>query len=116
MATTRTPEEVIADWRGSAQVLRARSHPHDAQLIEQCAEEITTAIRPLLTWLNEGEAMLRSGRKVDYFRTRFAEWASQPLPMAELRGRRRWYRALVVPQRVHVSAVKLAGLRGERAS
>lgn len=111
-----TPEQVITDWRGHAQVLRARGHGHDAALLEQCADEITTALGAFLVWVSEADAMLKSGRQIDYFRSRFAEWAAQSVPMAELRGRHRWYRSLIVPQRTHASAARMAGLRGEKAS
>lgn len=109
----KSPEQVITDWRGDAQVLRSRGHGHDADLLEKCADEIGGALGGFLKWLTEGEAMLKSGRSKDYFRSHFAEWAA--LGLAELRNNQRFYRSVIVPQRAHASAAKLAGLRGERA-
>lgn len=114
--SARAPETVLADWRSHARILEARGHGHDAALLRQCADEIAPAIACLTDWMSEADARLKSGRGVDYFRTRFAEWVSAALPLAELRGRRRWYRAVVVPQRTHASAARLAGFRGDRAS
>lgn len=115
MSEMTAPETVLADWRSHARILEARGHAHDATILRQCATEIAPAIACLTTWMSEADAMLQSGRGPDYFRHRFTEWASAPLPLAEMRGKRRWYRAVVVPQRKHASAAKLAGLRGERA-
>lgn len=109
----RRPEQLLADWQGDAQVLRARGHTHDAEVLERCASEMQAALGPYLTWLSEPEARLKSGRGIAYFRSQFAQWTT--LGLAELRGRQRYYRAAIVPQRAHASAARLAGLRGERA-
>ena len=112
MSETTAPETVLADWRGSAAVLRSRGHAHDAQILDQCADEMQAALGAYIVWISEPDAMLKSGRGVDYFRSRFPDWNAAG--MAELRnGRRRWYRSLVVPQRTHASVARLAGLRGD---
>ena len=85
----------------------------DAELLETCADEMFTALFDYLEWLSEPDARLKSGRSRDYFRAHFAEW--QALKMAEMRGRTRHFRSVIVPQRAHASAAKLAGFRGERA-
>lgn len=109
----KSPEQVIADWRGDAQALRGRGHPHDADLLEKCADEMGGALGGFLKWLAESEAMLKSGRSKDYFRNHFAEWSA--LGLAKTEGRSRFYRNVIVPQRAHASAARMAGLRGERA-
>jgi hypothetical protein len=113
MSDQKQPEQVIADWRGHAQVLRARGHTRDADLLEQCAAEIDGSLGGFLKWMAEPDARLKSGRSKDYFRDHFAEWSV--LGLAEMRGRTRYYRNVIVPQRAHASAAKAAGLRGERA-
>jgi hypothetical protein len=110
---SKKPEQIIADWRGDAQVLRSRGHGHDADLLEKCADEMDAGLGGFLKWLSEGEAMLKSGRSKDYFRNHFAEWSA--LGLAELRNNARFFRNVIVPQRAHASAARLAGLRGERA-
>jgi hypothetical protein len=114
MTDPRSAELVLADWRETAAVLRAAGHTHDAELYDRCASEISAAepVRSALEWLSEGDAMLRSGYKVEYFRSRFHEWERQGL--AEKRHRVRYYRAIVVSQRRLASVARLAGLRGER--
>lgn len=109
----KKPEDVLTDWREDAQVLRGRGHTRDAEALERCAEEIAASLAPFITWVSEPDAMLRSGRAVDFFRSRFGSWHSQGL--AEMRGRTRYYRAAVIPLRAHPSVARLAGLRGERA-
>jgi len=63
---------------------------------------IAAAAEPYTRWLSEADAMLRSGRRVEYLRSRFARWEAQGL--AEKRGGRRYYRAHVIPQREHRAA------------
>ena len=107
-------EQVLADERGQAAVLRANGHAHDAKLIERVCDRVADSLREYLTWLSEPDARLRSGRTVEWLRGRFAEWAGEG--MAELRNGRRYYRAVIVPQRAHASAAYEAGYRGEKAS
>ena len=114
MTERKPPEQVIADWLGDAQVLRARGHIRDADLLERCASEMDVALGGFLKWISEPDARLKSGRSIDYFRDHFAEWSV--LGLAELRGRTRYYRSVIVPQRVHASAARLAGERGEKVS
>lgn len=97
-------------------MLRRRGHSRDAELLESCADEISQAepVRALLTWLSESDCLLKSGYKTEYFRSRFGEWEAQGL--AEKRGRRRYYRDIVCPQRKHASVARLHGLRGESAA
>lgn len=108
----RPPEQIITDWRGDAQRLRVRGHSHDADLLEQCADEMQAALGGFLSWMSEPDARLKSGKSIDYFRDHFAEWSM--LGLAETRGRTRYYRSVIVPQRVHASAARLAGQRGEK--
>ena len=55
-------EQVIADWRENAQVLRRTGHQHDGDLIDQLLDEVVSASEEFVTWLTEDAAMLRSGR------------------------------------------------------
>jgi hypothetical protein len=98
--------QVLTDWRGQASVLRMRGHPREAALIEQLCDEVRAAAVSYLEWLTEDEAMLRSDRSRAYFRSRFPQWESEQL--AWLDGRRRRYRACIVPRRPDVEAAKAA--------
>jgi hypothetical protein len=107
-------EQVLADERGQAAVLRANGHGLEARIIERVCDSVSESLREYLTWLSEPDARLRSGRTVEWLRGRFAEWASEG--MAEVRGGRRYYRAVIIPLRAHTSAAVEAGARGETAS
>jgi hypothetical protein len=50
--------------------------------------------------------MLRSGRSRPFLRARFPEWEAEQ--MARLDGRRRRYRACIVPRRANLDAAKAA--------
>ena len=106
-----TLEEVLADERGAAQVLRANGHAHDAELIERVCDRVSAAAQDYLRWLSEPDARLRSGRSAAWLRARFPEWASEG--HAELRRGVRYYPQCVIPQRADITAAREAGLRGE---
>jgi hypothetical protein len=111
----RPLEQLLADWRGDAQVLRRRGHGHEAEQMERFAEAVATAAEDYLRWLSEDEALLRSGRSLGWLRSQFPEW--QQAGHARRDGRTRWYRMLVIPQRANPLASRDAGRRAalERA-
>lgn len=113
-ASKRRIENVFDKWRSNAKVLRETGHEHDAILVEKVLNDISQAdlVRSLLTWISESDAQLKSGFKADYFRSRFAGWEQQGF--AEKRGRVRYYRALIVPQRIHASVVRSAAHHAAR--
>ncbi len=105
-------EDVLADERGAAAVLRARGHPRDADLIEGVCERVARAAEPYLTWLSETDAKLRSGKSSDWLRSRFALWSSQGLARwSPMNKRARQYRELIVPVRPHLDAVRARARR-----
>lgn len=108
-----TLEEVLADARGEAAVLRAHGHKGQAESIEKVCEAVTAAAYEYLNWLTEPEARLRSGHSTEYLRARFARWLEQGL--ARWDGRKRQYRAVVIPQRGNREAAREAGRRAGAA-
>jgi hypothetical protein len=106
-------EQVLADIRGDAAVLRRSGHDRDAVLREQLAGEVAEAAHEYLTWLSEGEAMLRSGRSKAWLRGQFPEWErgghGRKGPRSE-----RTYRMLIVPRRAAVGAAYQAGRKAAR--
>lgn len=84
------PDQVLANWRESAAILRAHGHVMQADSLTRFADEIADSLRDYLFWLSEAEACLRSGKRASWFRARWTDWASQD--MAEKRGRVRYYR------------------------
>lgn len=111
----KTLEQVLADYREDAQVLRAHGHGHDAQLIEKILHDVELATVDVREWLSEGEARLRSGKSAGWLRARFPEWAAAGhARLNPNRPRERQYRQIVVPRRANPDAAREAGFRGER--
>ena len=94
----KTLEQVLADLREEAAVLRANGHAAQAQTLERALDEVRESANDYLAWISESEAILRSGKGLDYLRSRRAAWAEDGA--AEQRNGRRWfYRRVVVPRR-----------------
>lgn len=102
-------EQVIADWRGDAQVLRSRGHAHDAKLLEDCADQVTSSAEDYLRFLSEADAELRSNVSKAWLRGRFPQW--EAMGHARKVNGRRYYRMLIVPQRPNLSAAREEGKR-----
>ena len=100
-------EQVLADARGDAAVLRRAGHAADAELIERICHEVARAAEDYLRWLTEEDAALRSGRSLTWIRSRFSEWEREGHARRE--GRRRMYRQVVIPQRANPTAAREAG-------
>ena len=109
-----TLEQVLADYRGDAQVLRRRGHAHDAELIEMICDAVAAAAEDYLRWITEDEAMLRSARSRAWLRGQFAEWERQGLARRD--GKRRLYRMIAVPLRANLTAAAAAGRAAARSA
>lgn len=109
---TETLEQVIADARGQAAVLRSHGHSTQAKSIEQLADDVSACMRAYLTMLSDSEAMLRSGWSLGRLRGKFAEWERAGFAVLDPRGKRR-YRECIVPTRADRSSARLAGERGD---
>lgn len=91
-------DQVIADFREEATVLRANGHATQAQAVERVLDAVSSAAADWLAWISEAEAQLRSGKGADFFRVRRQAWAEDGL--AEQRNGRRWFfRRVIVPRR-----------------
>ncbi len=107
-----TLEQLLADWRGDAQVLRRRGHDREADQLEWFADAVARAAEDYLRWLSEDEALLRSGRSRGWLRSQFPEWQRAGHARRDGRKRRkRWYRMLVIPQRANPLAARESGRR-----
>ncbi len=105
----RALEQVLADWRGDAQVLRRQGYNREAEQIERFAMDVARAAEEYLRWLSESEALLRSGRSRSWLRLHFPEWELAGHGRRE--GGRRLYRMLVIPQRANTLVAHEAGRR-----
>lgn len=92
-----TLEESLAVARSDAQVMARCGGNYKPEAVLHLLASIERAAAPFVTWLSESDARVRSGKGVEYFRARFPAW--EEAGYAELRGKVRYYRAPVVPQR-----------------
>lgn len=106
-------EIVIGDFREEAATLRRNGHASQADSLDRCLDEVSIAARDFLEWISEGEAMLRSGRGLDYLRSRRATWEEDGL--AKKVGRRWWYRRCVIERRKFTSITRAEARRGKIA-
>jgi hypothetical protein len=106
---TPSLEQVLADAREEAAVLKRAGHPVQAAGLDRLCDAVARAAEDYLTWLTEPDARLQSGRSVEWLRGQFPRWMDQGL--ARLNGRKREYRALIVPRRANLSAAREAGRR-----
>ncbi len=96
-AMARDLSAVLADGDAKAMMLRQIGQPHVAAIVETLVREVRASADDYLTWIDESAAVLRSGRTVPWLCHRFPIW--QRSGHAECRGRRRYYRRLIVPER-----------------
>lgn len=109
-----TLEQILADEREQAAILRRNGHAHDAGLIERVCDAVGQAAEEYLRWLSEEDAMTRSDKSRDWLRSRFSAWEAEG--HARRNGRKREYRMLIVPQRVHTSAEYEAGRQAGKSA
>lgn len=109
-----TLEQVIADTRGEAAVLRMNGHTSQANGYERIIEAVAASAVDYLTWHSEAEAQLRTGWSARRLRSHFSEWEAQG--MAEKRGRVRYYRQVMLPRRANLEAARADAERMARAS
>ncbi len=108
----KTLEQVVADWREDAQVLRKRGVEREADMMDKLADECALAAHEYITFVSEDDAMLRSERSRNWLRSRFPLWEQQGHARRE--GRTRWYRMLVVPCKVSDAEAFEAGRAAAR--
>jgi hypothetical protein len=94
-------EEVIADCRADADALARNLDARLAKILRIKMQEVEEAARDYLTFLSEPDAILWSGKGQGFLRARFAEW--QTAGHARLKGRARYYRAIVLPRRAQIA-------------
>lgn len=104
---TETLEQVLADARGEAAVLRRAGHRDQADYIEALCDRVAKSTEDYSRFISEADAKIRSNKATDWLRERFRQWQSEG--NAEIRGNVRYYRMLVVPKRPDLDAARKAG-------
>lgn len=98
---SRELEQVLADHRGEAAVLRHQGHPNQAESIEKVCDDVAACMVAFLDWFSEEEAELHSGWGTARLRRWFPIWLEAGMAKLEGTGRRakRLYRRCIVPHR-----------------
>lgn len=103
----RLLEQVLADKRGEAAVLRKHGQAAIADALEDFAREVFEAAEPYLTFIPEADAIIRSNHRRPWFRARFAAWERQGLARySPTNKRERQYCLLIVPASGNLDAVR----------
>lgn len=106
---TEDLREVLADEVGQAAVLEHNGHEHDGRLIRRIVTRVSEAAHEYLNFLNEPEAMLRTGKSERQMRRLYAEL--EPRGHAKKLGAMRYYRECMLEPRANLSAAREAGRR-----
>ena len=100
-------EQVIADAREEAAVLRKHGQDAIASAIDRVCDEVADATEDYRTWLTETDAMLRSGHTRAWLRNRFPAWDRQGMARwSPKNSAAREFRALIIPQRTNLAALR----------
>lgn len=106
-----TLEQVLADARGDAAVLRRHGQASVADALERLADAVAASAEDWLVFLSETDAHLRSGLSERWLRSRFSQWEREG--HARVKGGEHQYRACVIPRRARIGA---AAERGRQAA
>lgn len=109
---SETLEQVLADLRDEAQVLRKHKDARVADVIDDIVDRVKGAAEDYITWLEEDDAILRSAHQRRWFRQQYATWAAEG--NAKTEAGRYYYRQIIVPQRANASAAYEAGRQAAR--
>ncbi len=104
---TRSITEILDSARADAVVLRRAGQPGQAAYIEAMCKERADATEEYTRSVSEPDAALRSGKAARWFRDRFDAWEQEG--HAEMRGRVRYYRQIIVPYREDLDSAREAG-------
>lgn len=103
-----TLEQVVADAREEAAVLRRAGSTGQAEYVERLLDRVSVAAEDYLRWISEPDAMLKSGLAERTLRRRFRELLDCGLARYNQKGERE-YRAVAVPPRPAVIEARERG-------
>jgi hypothetical protein len=92
-------EQVLADAKEEAAILRRAGHPAQADGLERLCGQVGRTAEAWLRWLSEADAHTKSGRSIRWLRAQAPEWEAQDLAKRE--GKAWLFRDCIIPQRVH---------------
>lgn len=111
---TPTLEQVLADARGEAAVLRRNGHRAQAEGLERLAAQVAEAVPEYITELEEHEAAWYRDCSIEWLRKRFEAWRRRGL--ARQVGPRRYYRLCVLEHKGAPSVAREAGRQAYRGA
>jgi hypothetical protein len=103
---------IVADLREEANVLKRARQPQEAQYREDLARRLANAGEDHWTFIEETDAMLKSGLQQRTLRARF-RWLKECGLARYGQRRQRQYLAIAIPQRVDAAEAYQAGKQGE---
>lgn len=108
-------EQVLADAREEAGILRKHGQDAIADALLRLCQDVADATEDFRTWLSEPDAMLRCGKPRGWLRSRFADWChAKNARWSPRNARAREYRAIIIPQRTDVVALRADARRAAR--
>ena len=107
-------DQVLTDAKEQAAILRFHGHHDQAKALETLVSRVASSAAEYLAWLTEPEAILYSGRTVEWLRGRFSGWEARGL--ARYEHRRRHYRRIILEHRGNADAARAAGERAGRGA
>ena len=110
----RDLQSILDRWQADADALARNGEPDKARLLERCVDEVRTAAADWLRWVDEDDAMLRSGNSRDWWRREFTLLAPRGHARRVGRGKRE-YRLAIVPVRKTLLEAAQAGRRAAQA-
>lgn len=102
-------EQVLEEALKEAGVLREHGHQDQADTLERLVTKVRASAAQYLDWLPEQDAMLYTGRSVEWLRRRFKEWEERGV--ARWHHGRRQYRRIILEHRGNAEAAREAGKR-----
>ena len=112
---TESLEQVLADESEDVAVLRRLGHGAEADIRDRIIARVKAASEDFTSWLTEREAMLWSGKKGDWFRSRRAAWERDGHARRSDRNARVWlYRRCVLPRGASIDAARADAERAAR--
>lgn len=101
-------EQILADAREDAEVLKRTGHPEQALSIEQLCSQVENAAEDYIRKISIDDARLKSGLSLRQLRRRFKELADCGMAEVGPKGEM-LFRACAVPQRAATATQRARG-------
>lgn len=110
MADQPELQQVLADIRGEAAVLRRSGNGGQADYVESMCDRVSEAAEDYMRRISITDARLKSGLALSTLKRRFRELRECGLAGFDAKGQM-WFRACAVPQRAGIAHARERGRR-----